>query len=70
MFRCLDCGSVFDECDVAISEECVGEYQGAPAYEHWQVCPFCESSELELFDPDLEFEDEILTEEDIDYVEG
>lgn len=64
MYRCLDCGSVFDESDVAIVEEYMGECHGAPAYEPWSACPFCKSTDIELFDPDEFYEDEILAVEE------
>ena len=64
MYRCLDCDSIFDEHESDTVEEYMGDYGSAPAYETWSACPFCNSTDLELFDPDLELDDEF--EEDYD----
>ena len=48
MYKCLDCGSVFDESDIKQVEEYMGECHGAPAFEYWNACPFCESYDVEL----------------------
>lgn len=39
--KCLNCEQVFDEEDVVIREECVGEFWGSPAYERRAYCPYC-----------------------------
>ena len=38
---CLDCGNVFDECDVAVWYEDRGEYWGRPCNERISGCPRC-----------------------------
>lgn len=45
MYRCTDCFYEFDEPDMI--RECIGEYQGQPAYEHTAVCPSCGSGSFE-----------------------
>lgn len=45
MWKCEDCGKTFE--DPRYYDECVGEYWGAPAYETWAICPYCESTEIE-----------------------
>lgn len=39
MYKCRNCGEVFDEPKTI--HECVGEFWGASAYEDWAVCPCC-----------------------------
>lgn len=51
MYRCLDCGNIFKAEDARIVEECVGEFWGAPAYERWDACPECVSTDLEEYEP-------------------
>ena len=58
MWRCLDCGSVFDETDVKMIRECMGDAYGSPAYETWNACPFCESTDIEMYDPDEDPDEE------------
>lgn len=41
MYKCLECGHVFDEEDVAEWEESRGEYWGSPCYEKMSGCPVC-----------------------------
>ena len=73
MYICEDCGKVFDE--PKTYEECMGEFWGAPAYETFAICPFCESEAFKGYDPDMEKEeyDEelddslVLDNSDVDY---
>ena len=44
MWKCLDCGSVFDE-PITVEEQ-VGYYGSAPYIETWSACPYCESTEI------------------------
>lgn len=39
MYKCEDCGHVFDKPD--LKRENIGEYQGAPAYQTVYSCPAC-----------------------------
>lgn len=38
-YRCGNCGNEFDEPDII--QECMGEFWGAPAYQTFEVCPYC-----------------------------
>ena len=49
-FRCQCCGRSFE--DPATYRERVGEYMGTPAYEVFEVCPFCGDSWFEEEDDD------------------
>ena len=55
MYKCEECGNVFDEPKMV--QECVGEFWGTPAYETWAVCPDCGSDEIE------DYEDNEIDEE-------
>lgn len=41
MYRCLDCGHVFEEGEQKVYRENVGECHGTPAYQEFSVCPVC-----------------------------
>ena len=45
MFICNNkrCQTVFDEDELRIVRECVGEFWGVPAYQEYGTCPCCES---------------------------
>ena len=45
-FECAECGAIFDAEERATIKECVGEFWGAPAYEYWNACPYCKSTEI------------------------
>lgn len=47
MYVCNDCKSVFDEDDAVSKSEDVGEYFGSPSYRSYDVCPHCESYDIE-----------------------
>lgn len=63
MFKCMDCGAVFEE--PRHVRECVGEFWGAPAYDDFAYCPACGSDEYDDFDDEEDEEDD--EEEDEDY---
>ena len=65
MYKCLDCGSVFDECEVTQVEDFVGYYGDARAYETWDGCPFCESTNL-TFVSEYDEEDEFVESGEVD----
>jgi len=48
MFKCLDCGEVFEETGVKVEPESY-EYWGAPFSHdhHYQCCPACGSEDFE-----------------------
>ena len=41
MYKCVECGHVFDDEDVKRLREDRGECHGVPAYEEYCVCPAC-----------------------------
>lgn len=45
MYKCLECGFVFDEPETY--RENVGEYCGAPAYQDYKGCPECKCEDIE-----------------------
>lgn len=47
MFICNNrrCQTVFDEDELRIVRECVGEYWGTPAYQEYGTCPCCKSDD-------------------------
>ena len=47
MFKCADCGLVFDESDIATWKEDRGEFWGMPAYETMSGCPRCHSGAID-----------------------
>ena len=49
MYRCTDCGKIFKAEDARVVEDLVGEYMGRPAYERWDACPECVSTDLEEY---------------------
>lgn len=57
MLRCLDCGRIFDEDEIAYWEEYRGEFWGSPAYETVSGCPSC-YGDYEEFDEDEEDEED------------
>ncbi len=46
MFKCHDCGHIFDECEAETRNEYHSEVPGG-AYERFMCCPCCESDEIE-----------------------
>lgn len=41
MYRCLECGYIFDDESVTHITELIGEAWGRPVYENRSVCPIC-----------------------------
>lgn len=39
MYKCFDCGRIFEDADVR--KEIIGEFWGMPATQEESVCPFC-----------------------------
>ena len=48
MYKCLECGNLFEEGEQKRMRECVGEYWGSPAYQEYAVCPCCGGSYEEI----------------------
>jgi hypothetical protein len=46
MFKCHDCGHIFDECEAGTRNEYHSEVPGG-AYERFMCCPSCGSDEIE-----------------------
>lgn len=60
MYKCLECGTIFEE--VEVTKECIGEYQGAPYREDVTHSPCC-SSDYEETKPCKCCSDEHVEEE-------
>ena len=56
MFKCLDCGYVFEEGEEAVWYEDRGEYWGVPCRERMTGCPACHG-DYEEYDTYLEDEE-------------
>lgn len=41
MYKCTDCGHLFESGEEKIVTEEVGEAWGSPVYEDWARCPIC-----------------------------
>ena len=65
MYKCLDCGSVFDEYDAIQVGDFVGYYGDEKAYEMWNGCPYCKSTDL-TFVSDYDDEDEFIESGEVD----
>ena len=48
MYKCCDCGHIFEDGEEKKISECVGEYGGSPAYEEYTACPVCNGSYEEI----------------------
>lgn len=48
-YRCYNCGKIFDESDAGVESECVGEFWGSPAYNNYNVCPACNSEDIDEY---------------------
>ena len=56
-YRCCNCGKVFPCEEAGFQRVYVGEFWGTPAYEMTDVCPDCDSDELEEYEGDEEEEE-------------
>lgn len=61
MFKCKDCGKVFEY--PYEEKESRGEFWGFPAYETMSYCPACGSEDFDEYDGEVG-EDEYYDEED------
>ena len=50
ILKCYECGHIFKEEDAGTRSENVGEFWGAPAYMDFNVCPECDSDEIDEFE--------------------
>lgn len=59
LYKCLDCGEVFEEEEAGTIRESRGEFWGEPCYESMMCCPYCHSMYLEeTYEYDEEEEEE------------
>lgn len=49
MYKCVDCGTVFDEDEIAVWEESRGEFWGVSCSETMTGCPTCKEGYEEAF---------------------
>jgi len=56
MYRCEDCGEIFEY--PKIESECVGECWGQPAFQDFPYCPHCGSDCFEEYDESEEENEE------------
>ena len=47
VYRCSDCGHIFDPESAGCRQECVGEFWGAPAMISYDCCPECGCDDLD-----------------------
>ena len=43
MYKCLNCGHLFEEGEQIVSEGLMGECHGMKVYERYEMCPVCKS---------------------------
>jgi hypothetical protein len=48
MYKCTECGHIFEEGEQATFEESRGEHFGCPAYEQMSGCPICKEPYEEI----------------------
>ena len=48
MYKCNECGHLFEEGEEKIWRECMGECHGFPAYEEFAGCPICKGDYEEV----------------------
>lgn len=41
MYKCLECGNLFEDGEQAITSEKIGECFGTPVFEEFSSCPLC-----------------------------
>lgn len=58
LYKCADCGAIFDEDEIAEWKESRGEFWGMPCYEKMAGCPRCFSCGIDEYDPDAEEEND------------
>lgn len=65
MYRCADCGEIFDEPEYV--QECIGEFWGMPAFETWCRCPYCDSDAVDEYYEDEDEDDDEEIDEEAEY---
>ena len=50
MQKCLECGKVFEDDEIAHWQESRGEFWGSPAYETMSGCPHCQGDYEEAYE--------------------
>ena len=48
MYRCVNCGHLFEEGEQKKIREDMGECHGSPSYKDYYVCPICEGDYEEI----------------------
>jgi RNA polymerase subunit RPABC4/transcription elongation factor Spt4 len=56
MIKCEHCKRIFDNNEIITERQYMGEFWGSPAYDDFDVCPYCKSDEI--FDYEEEEEDD------------
>lgn len=64
LYKCCECGRIFEESEIETWKESRGEFWGQPAYEDMSGCPYCFSTAYEEYDESEESEDEEDDESD------
>lgn len=54
LFKCCNCGNIFEEDEIIIRQESRGEFWGAPCYEEMVYSPCCEYDYTEYREEDDE----------------
>lgn len=45
-YRCLDCGAIFNGLELKEYDEVIGDFWGAPAFDSFMLCPYCDSENI------------------------
>lgn len=61
MYRCEDCGEIFDFPKIIYENH--GEFWGMPAYEKWAVCPNCHDNNFDEYYSDDDTDEDEESEE-------
>ena len=56
--QCLNCEYVFNEDDADVVSECIGEFWGAPAFEQYNACPKCGSTDVDDYEEEENEDDD------------
>lgn len=57
-YKCTNCGRLLDAQDLKEMRDYMGEFWGTPAYETFNVCPYCGSEELDKYYGDYDDEED------------
>lgn len=48
MYKCVDCGHLFEDGEQKTYKENIGECHGSPSYVYFSVCPICDGEYEEI----------------------